>query len=297
MLLALQIVLGACFLAVGIGMFAKIKKDPEKQAEMKAATGKKWAEAFFVGILCNLLDTLGCGSFAPSTFLYKVFGDIDDVNIPGTLNVGDTFPVIFEAFIFTSSVDCEPVFLIVMLVAAAIGSYGFASIVTKWDKQKIRVSMGIMMLLCVPVLLCKNYGVGPFGIIGDAIGLKGWKFVVAVVLNILWGALMDIGFGLYAPCMATCLLLGVNGGTCFPVFMGSCALLMPACSIEFIKTGRFDAVYSIGNCLGGLIGVFIAWKIVTSLPMKILIDLICVVLLWTAYTMLHDYAKDKKAAA
>ena len=297
MLLALQIVLGACFVAVGVGMFAKIKKDPELQASKQAAGTKKWVHAFIVGITCNLLDTLGCGSFAPSTFLYKVFGDINDVDIPGTLNVGDTFPVIFEAFIFTASVDCDPVFLIVMLVCAAIGSYGFATIVTKWDKQKIRLAMGVCMLLCIPVLLCKNYGVGPFGTMGDAIGLTGWKFIVAAVLNVLWGALMDIGFGLYAPCMATCLLLGVNGGTCFPVFMGSCALLMPACSIEFIKTGRFDAVYSIGNCLGGLIGVFIAWKIVTSLPMKVLIDLVCIVLLWTAYTMLHDYSKDKKAAA
>ena len=297
MLLALQIVLGACFVAVGVGMFAKIKKDPELQESKKNAGTKKWVHAFIVGIVCNLLDTLGCGSFAPSTFLYKAFGDINDVDIPGTLNVGDTFPVIFEAFIFTSTVDCDPIFLISMLVAAAVGSYGFASIVVKWDKQKIRLWMSIMMLLCVPAILCKTFGVGPFGTIGDAIGLTGWKFAVAVALNVLWGALMDIGFGLYAPCMAACLLLGVNGGTCFPVFMGSCALLMPACSIAFIKSGRFDAVYSIGNCIGGLIGVFIAWKIVTSLPMTAICCLVCVVLLWTSYTMLSAYNKDKKAAA
>ncbi|MCQ2567886.1 MAG: permease [Mogibacterium sp.] len=296
MLLALQIVMAACFLGVGAGLIVKTKKDPEKVAEWKATSGAKWGKAMFVGILCNFLDTLGCGSFAPSTFLYKVFGDIDDVNIPGTLNVGDTFPVIFEAFIFTASVDCDPIFLIIMLVCAAIGSYGFASIVTKWDKQKIRLGLGICMLLCIPVLLCKNFGVGPFGLIGDAIGLKGWKLVVAALLNVLWGALMDIGFGLYAPCMATCLLLGVNGGTCFPVFMGSCALLMPACSIEFIKSGRYDVAYTFGNFIGGLIGVFLAWKVVTSLPMFWLINLVCVVLLWTAYTLLHDYSVDKKAA-
>ena len=63
--------------------------------------------------------------------------------------------------------------------------------------------------------------------IGDAIGLYGWKLVIAVGLNVLWGALMDVGFGLYAPCMATCLMLGVNGSTCFPVFMSSCTFLMP----------------------------------------------------------------------
>ena len=72
--------------------------------ELKGSTGKQWGSAFAVGIIANFLDTLGCGSYAPSTFMYKLFNQIDDINIPGTLNVGDTFPVIFEAFIFTTSV-------------------------------------------------------------------------------------------------------------------------------------------------------------------------------------------------
>ncbi len=298
MLLALQIVLGIGFAGTGIGMFAKIFKDPAKKAELKAGgSGARWAKAMFVGVIANFVDTLGCGSFAPSTFLYKAFGDIEDIHIPGTLNVGDTFPVIFEALIFTASVDCDPIFLISMLVAAAVGSFGFATIVTKWDKQKIRLAMGICMLVLSPVMLCKNFGVGPFGAIGTASGLSGWKFIVAVLLNVLWGALMDIGFGLYAPCMATCLLLGVSGTTCFPVFMGSCAMLMPCCSIEFIKTGRFDSVYTIGNFLGGMVGVFIAWKFITNLSMFWVVNLVCVVLLWTSYTMLHEYSVDKKKAA
>ena len=106
---------------------------------------------------------------------------------------------------------------------------------------------------------------------------------------------MDICFGLYAPCMATCLLLGVDAGACFPVFMGSCACLMPACSIEFIRTHRYDVPHTIGNALGGCIGVFIAWKLITGLPMFWLINLICVVLLWTSYTLISAANKDKKA--
>ena len=293
MLLALQIVLGACFVATGIGCIVKIKKD--KMDDVKNATGKQWFAGMFVGVLCNFLDTLGCGSYAPSTALYKIFNNQDDIDIPGTLNVGDTFPVIFEAFIFTSSVDCEPKFLCAMLVAAAIGSYGFANIVTKWPRNKIRWALGIMMPLLAIVMFCKNMGFGPFGTVGTAIGLTGWKAAVAIALNVLWGALMDIGFGLYAPCMATCLMLGVDAGTCFPVFMGSCALLMPACSIAFIKTGRFDAVATLGNMIGGCVGVFLAWKVVTSLPLFWLINLVCVVLFYTSYTLISAAVKDKKA--
>ena len=256
MLLAIQILLGVLFAGTGIGLVVDLGKN--RMDELKGSTGKQWASAFTVGIIANFLDTLGCGSYAPSTFMYKLFNQIDDIDIPGTLNIGDTFPVIFEAFIFTTSVECDPLFLWVMFICAAVGSFGFASIVTKWPRNKIRIALGCAMLPLAVVMLCKNLGVGPFGLVGTAVGLTGWKLIVAAALNVLWGALMDIGFGLYAPCMATCLLLGVDAQTCFPVFMGSCACLMPACSIEFIKSHRYDVAHTIGNAIGGCIGVFIA---------------------------------------
>lgn len=293
MLLFLQILFGVLAAGTGIGLIADIAKN--RMEDLKKATGKQWASGFSVGIVANFLDTLGCGSFAPSTFMYKLFNQIDDIDIPGTLNVGDTFPVIFEAFIFTASVDVDPMFLLIMYVCAAVGSFGFATIVTKWPRNKIRWALGIIMILLAIIMLCKNTGWGPFGIVGTATTLTGWKLFVAAALNILWGALMDIGFGLYAPCMATCLLLGVDATAAFPVFMGSCACLMPACSIEFIKSHRYDVAHTIGNALGGCVGVFLAWKVVTSLPMFWLINLVCVVLLWTSYTLISAALKDKKA--
>lgn len=293
MLLFLQILFGVLAAGTGIGLIVDIAKN--RMEDLKKATGKQWASGFAVGIVANFLDTLGCGSYAPSTFMYKLFNQIDDINIPGTLNVGDTFPVIFEAFIFTASVDVDPVFLLIMYVCAAAGSFGFATIVTKWPRNKIRWALGIIMIPLAIIMLCRNTGWGPFGMIGTATTLTGWKLIVAAGLNILWGALMDIGFGLYAPCMATCLLLGINATAAFPVFMGSCACLMPACSIEFIKTKRYDVPHTVGNAIGGCIGVFIAWKLVTSLPMFWLINLVCVVLLWTSYTLISAALKDKKA--
>ena len=293
MLLFLQILFGVLVAGTGIGLIVDIGKN--RMDELKSATGKQWASGFAVGIVANFLDTLGCGSYAPSTFMYKLFNQIDDINIPGTLNVGDTFPVIFEAFIFTASVDVDPVFLLIMYVRAAVGSFGFATIVTKWPRNKIRWALGVIMIPLAIIMLCRNTGWGPFGMIGTATTLTGWKLIVAAGLNILWGALMDIGFGLYAPCMATCLLLGIDATAAFPVFMGSCACLMPACSIEFIKTKRYDVPHTVGNAIGGCIGVFIAWKLVTSLPMFWLINLVCVVLLWTSYTLISAAIKDKKA--
>ena len=164
MLLALQILFGVLAAGTGLGLIVDIFKN--RMDGLKNATGKQWASGFAVGIVANFLDTLGCGSFAPSTFMYKLFNQIDDIDIPGTLNVGDTFPVIFEAFIFTASVDCDPKFLWIMYICAAVGSFGFATIVTKWPRNKIRYALGFIMIPLAIIMLCKNTGVGPFGIVG-----------------------------------------------------------------------------------------------------------------------------------
>ena len=53
--------------------------------------------------------------------------------------------------------------------------------------------------------------------------------------NFVLGALMTLGIGLYAPCMILVALLGMNDATAFPIMMGSCAFLMPAASVRFVR--------------------------------------------------------------
>lgn len=51
---------------------------------------------------------------------------------------------------------------------------------------------------------------------------------------------MSIGVGLYAPCMAMVLALGMNASCAFPAMMGSCAFLMAfGNGPKFISAGRF----------------------------------------------------------
>ena len=150
MVLALQIILAVCFVGIAADLLIDINKN--HKGEASKAGGKLWAQGLFVGVLANFLDTLGCGSFAPSTFMYKAFKNVDDINIPGTLNVGDTFPVIFEALIFTNTVECEPIFLVAMCVSAMIGAYAMAEIITKWDVNQIRLWLGSAMLATAVVI-------------------------------------------------------------------------------------------------------------------------------------------------
>ena len=250
-----------------------------------------------VSMVANFFDTLGIGSYAIATSAWKFNKAIKDDLIPGTLNVAFGIPICVEATITMTRIEMDSLTLVLMIASAIVGSIIGAKIISRMDIMKIRVVMGVALLLVAVVTLCKINAIGPFGILGTARGLEGGLLVAGVAANFVLGILMTAGIGLYAPCMATCLLLGVDATACFPVFMGSCACLMPACSIEFIKTHRYDVPHTIGNAVGGCIGVFIAWKLVTSLPMFWLINMICLVLVWTSYSLISAANKERKAGA
>lgn len=159
--------------------------------------------------------------------------------------------------------------------------------------MKIRVIMGVALILVAIITLCKINGVGPFGILGTARGLTGGLLVAGVVANFILGILMTAGIGLYAPCMAVVLLLGMSADVAFPVMMGSCAYLCPACGITFIKEGKYNRAATIPMIISGAIGVLIAGFIVTSLPLTVLTYLVCVVMVICAILFFHDARKQK----
>ena len=70
--------------------------------------------------------------------------------------------------------------------------------------------------------------------------------------NFALGALMTAGIGLYAPCMVLVSLLGMGPATAFPIMMGSCALLMPAASVRFVREGAYDPRAALGLTLAGI---------------------------------------------
>ena len=71
---------------------------------------------FFIGLVTDFMDTLGIGSFAPTTLLAKVTGFIkNDRLLPGTLNIGHTVPVLIEAFLFIQSVQVDAVTLLSLI--------------------------------------------------------------------------------------------------------------------------------------------------------------------------------------
>lgn len=265
--------------------------------ELWAFGMKKAPYNLVVGFVANFLDTLGIGSYAPTSAAFKLGKSVDDTLVPGTLNVGDTVPVCVEAFLFFGFVDMDTLTLVLMLVAAILGSISMAGIVSKFDRKKVRYTLFVGLFILATVILCKVMGVGPFGTTGTALGLTGGKLVIAVVGNFVLGALMSIGVGLYAPCMAMVLALGMDAGCAFPAMMGSCAFLMAfGNGPKFIKEGRFDPVCAWTQAIGGTVGVFVAYLFVSSIPLSLLTKVIAVIVYFTAFLYLKDAIQKGSAA-
>ena len=110
-------------------------------------TETNFLTAGIIGFITNFFDTLGIGSFAPTTALLKAFKQIHDRVLPGTLNVSCTWPVVAEAFIFITVIEVEPVTLIGMLAAATIGAWLGAGFVSGLPEKKIQLAMAIALFV------------------------------------------------------------------------------------------------------------------------------------------------------
>lgn len=268
--------------------------DYAKAAKEGKLENTKFLSLGIVGFITNFFDTLGIGSFAPTTALLKNFKLSADRTLPGTLNAACTIPVTIEALIFITGIKVESVTLFTMIASATIGAVLGAGFVARLDKKKIQVSMGVALLVVALIMLTQQLNLMPSG--GDAIGLTGAKLIIAVVINFILGALMTIGINLYAPCMALVFALGMSPKIAFPIMMGSCAFLMPAAASKFVKEGAYDRKASMAITIFGSIGVFIAAYIVKTLPLNILKWLVLIVIVYTSAMMFKSANREKQVA-
>ena len=248
-----------------------------------------------IGFVVAFFDTLGIGSFAPTTAAYKITRLVPDEQIPGTLNVGLTPSALLESVMFVTSILVDPWLLLAMVTSAAAGAWLGAGVVARLPRRIIQAAMGLALIIAGTVFVCMNLDLLPGG--GLAMALHGWRFALAVGINFLLGALMSVGIGLYAPCMVTLALLGMHPIAAFPIMMGSCALLQPIASLSFFRSGRFAWGPSWGLVFGGIVGSLVAYFLVKSMELKTLRWLVVVVIGYAAVAMLHSAFGRRRPAA
>jgi uncharacterized membrane protein YfcA len=245
-----------------------------------------------IGFITNFFDTLGIGSFAPTTSMFKLWRLVPDERIPGTLNVGHTLPTILEAFIFIAIVRVDATTMILMILAAIAGAYLGAGVVSRWPRRFVQIGMGVALLAAATLFLMSNLHLFPAG--GDALALAGPRLWFAVAGNFCLGALMTLGIGLYAPCLILVSMLGMNPLAAFPIMMGSCAFLMPIASLRFIRFDRFSLRAALGLAIGGLPAVAIAAFLVKSLPLVWVRWLVIIVVVYAAVAMLRSALIERR---
>jgi uncharacterized membrane protein YfcA len=254
-----------------------------------------------IGFITNFFDTLGIGSFATTTTMYRLWHVVPDEKIPGTLNVGHVLPTVTQALIYITIVAVEFQTLVLLIASAVGGSWLGAGIVSGFSRRKIQIGMGTALLVAAVLMaitaiqaFSPSIQILPVG--GTALGLTGGKLILGCGINFMLGALMTLGIGLYAPCLIMISLLGMDPTAAFPIMMGSCAFLMPTASMQFIRKERYHLRAAIGLAIGGIPAVLIAALIVKSLPLQYVRWLVVVVVVYTATALLRSAASEKSAS-
>jgi uncharacterized membrane protein YfcA len=255
------------------------------------AGAPSWRETL-IGFVTNFFDTLGIGSFAPTTSVFRLWRLVPDERIPGTLNVGHTLPTVAQALIFIVIVEVDFLTLISLIVMSILGAWLGAGIVCRWSRRRIQIGMGLALLAAAVLFTMANFQLMPGG--GEALALRGPRMAIGLIGNFMLGALMTLGIGLYAPCLIMISLLGMDPRAAFPIMMGSCAFLMPIASMRFITSGAYSLRPALGLAIGGVPAVLLAAFIVKSLPLTALRALVTVVVLYAAITMLRAAWRERK---
>ncbi len=238
-----------------------------------------------LGAVTLFFDTLGIGSYAPTTAAFRVLRMVPDERIPGTLNVGNALPVAVEAFAFITAIAVDPLTLLLVVPAGAVGGYVGARVVSALPRRPIQAGMGIALLVGATVMFMTNMQWIPGG--GTAIGLGGAALAVATVVNLFLGAMNGLGIGNYAPSLIAFSLLGMDPRAAFPIMMGSGAYMQAVAGTKFVRAGRYDGQAALGLAVGGVPGVLVAAYVVKSLPLAAIRWLVVGVVLYAAMSLLR----------
>ncbi len=248
-----------------------------------------------IGFITNFFDTLGIGSFATTTTIYKLWRLVPDERIPGTMLVGHTLPVAVQAFAFISVVAVDPRQLGLLIIAMMAGGWLGAATVSRLPRRVIQVGMAAALLLAGLFMMMGLLQLYPAG--GDALSLTLPRLTIALVANFVLGALVTLGIGSYGPSLVLFSLLGMEPRAAFPIMMGSGAFMGMVAAMRFVSSGRYSARAALGLTLGGIPGVLVAVWLVRSLPLDMVRWGVIVVVLYTAVTLIRSAVEERRIVA
>lgn len=242
-------------------------------------------EALALGAIVSFFDTLGIGSFAPTTAWLKFRKLVPDRLIPPTMLVGLTPPAMAESVIFLIllGVMVDPVLLFGCAIAVLLGGLVGAPLVAKARVWSVQLIVAVGLLLAAIAYAMTNLHLFPGG--GTASSLPLVLTIVAIVANFGFGILLNFGVGNYAPTLVMLSLMGMDPRLCFPIMAAGASLMGAGASVRHIQIGQIDLRVVIGLAVGGIPAVLVAAFIVKTMPLELLRWLVIVVVLYAAAIM------------
>lgn len=284
MLIALLIILGVAVLAYGIAL-------------ARAAIAARVApglEALALGALVNFLDTLGIGSFAPTTAWFRFRRMVPDGLIPQTLLCGLTPPAMTESIIFLVLFQgrVDPILLVSCIIAVFIGGLVGVPLVTRARVWIVQMIVAIGLLLAAIAYAMTNLHLFPAG--GTASSLPLGLMLVAILANFAFGILANFGVGNYAPTLVMFSLMGMDPKLCFPIMAGGACLMGAGASVKHVAIGKVDMRVVLGLAIGGIPAVLVAAFLVKEMSLEYLRWLVLVVVLYAAAVMGRASMKGRR---
>lgn len=244
---------------------------------------------FVIGYVTDLLDTLGIGTFATTTTLFKLTKLVeDDRKIPATMTTSHIIPILVEALIFITIVEVEMTTLISLAVAAFLGASVGARVTQNWDTKMVQRVLGILLIIAAAIMIYRMVTNPGADLANDVRGLTGWKLLVGIVFDFFIGMLLSMGLGNYAPELIFFSLMGISPAVALPVMMLNAAMMLSAGAKQFIQSGRVNWPGVPGIIVGGVLGVLTAAYFLSSLDINNLKILVVFIAAYTGFTLLRS---------
>jgi uncharacterized membrane protein YfcA len=275
MLTALLVPLGLAILLFG---FVLLRAALAERAAPKP-------EAMLLGAVVSFFDTLGIGSFAPTTAWFKFRNMVPDRLIPPTMLVGLTPPAMVETIYFLAKlgVKVDPVLLFGSAVAVLLGGLMGAPLVARARVWIVQLTVAVGLILAAIAYTMTNLDLMPGG--GMAAGLPPLLTIVSIAASFGFGVLLNFGVGNYAPTLVFLSLMGMDPRLCFPVMAAGAALMGAGAGAKHIQIGQIDLKVVLGLAIGGIPGVLIAAYLVVTMPLALLRWLVIIVVIYAAAVM------------
>jgi uncharacterized membrane protein YfcA len=252
-------------------------------------------EAILLGAVVSFFDTLGIGSFAPTTAWLKFRRMVPDRLLPPTMLVGLTPPAMTESVIFLIllGVKVDPVLLFGCAIAVLLGGLVGAPLVAGARVWVVQMVVAVGLVLAAIAYAMTNLHLFPGG--GTAATLPMGLTIAAIAANFAFGVLLNFGVGNYAPTLVTLSLMGMDPRLVFPIMAAGAAVMGAGACVRHIQMGKMDLKVVVGLAIGGVPAVLVAAFIVKTMPLELLRWLVIVVVLYAAAVMAHAAMLGRRA--